>query len=163
MLLPDAMSTQPSTSGKTEGMVNISSDFNAPVRELFECFTVPQKLMAYTQSKAQVNKILTNACLPMWEGGRESGNLASVGRGPASLSERVLAIFGQSGICQIPDRPGSRSLTVLYCFFNCIYWRSKSLVLVMMHLFGSGGHESRRRRLLVRRLYHGVRGGMRCG
>ena len=41
-------------SGKLNGTVNISTDFNAPVREVFECFTVPQRLMAFTQSKAQV-------------------------------------------------------------------------------------------------------------
>ncbi len=39
---------------KGEGTINISSDFNAPVREVFECFTVPQRLMAFTQSRAQV-------------------------------------------------------------------------------------------------------------
>ena len=42
------------SSGKADGTINISSDFNAPVREVFECFTVPQRLMAFTQSRAQV-------------------------------------------------------------------------------------------------------------
>ena len=39
---------------KADGTVNISTDFNAPIREVFECLTVPQRLMAFTQSKAQV-------------------------------------------------------------------------------------------------------------
>jgi hypothetical protein len=37
-----------------EGTINITSDFNAPVKEVFECFTVPQRLMAFTQSRALV-------------------------------------------------------------------------------------------------------------
>ncbi len=42
------------SSVKVDGTINISSDFIAPVREVFECFTVPQRLMAFTQSRAQV-------------------------------------------------------------------------------------------------------------
>jgi len=34
--------------------IEVSSNFAAPPRELFDCFTVPQKCMAFTQSRCQV-------------------------------------------------------------------------------------------------------------
>jgi activator of HSP90 ATPase len=56
-------------SGKLNGTINISTDFNAPVREVFECFTVPQRLMAFTQSKAQVRiESSRNMCTALTHG-----------------------------------------------------------------------------------------------
>jgi activator of HSP90 ATPase len=46
-------STSSSSSSYSE-KVEIEVDFNAPAKEVFECFTIPQRVMAYTQSRAEV-------------------------------------------------------------------------------------------------------------
>ena len=45
--------------------IEVSSTFTAPAKEVFECFTVPQKCMAFTQSRCQV-KSRVNLSMEFW-------------------------------------------------------------------------------------------------
>mmetsp|Transcript_24202 Transcript_24202/g.64839 ORF Transcript_24202/g.64839 Transcript_24202/m.64839 type:complete len:361 (+) Transcript_24202:14-1096(+) len=46
--------TTKATKDGSTGTINVSTEYNAPVKEIFECFAITQRLMAFTQSRAQV-------------------------------------------------------------------------------------------------------------
>eukprot|EP00960_Hanusia_phi_P042366 755462-Hanusia_phi.AAC.2 len=79
---PEAPKQQISSSDHKGSSIELSTDFNAPAREvrvascwetdlirlqIFECFTIPPKVMAFTQSKAQVEHDLNVlSCCEVW-------------------------------------------------------------------------------------------------
>jgi activator of HSP90 ATPase len=51
---PVAKSTSSSSSSSYSEKIEVTVEFNAPAKEIFECFTIPPRVMAYTQSRAEV-------------------------------------------------------------------------------------------------------------
>jgi activator of HSP90 ATPase len=43
-----------SSSSSYSEKIELTIEFNAPAKEIFECFTIPPRVMAYTQSRAEV-------------------------------------------------------------------------------------------------------------
>jgi len=50
-----AASSSSSSSGNNADAITIKVQFTAPAKEVYECFTVPQRVMAYTQSKCEMS------------------------------------------------------------------------------------------------------------
>jgi len=51
---PEAAAPKANTTSTDNRSIQVSSEFTAPAQELFECFTVVQRCMAFTQSRCQV-------------------------------------------------------------------------------------------------------------